>query len=137
MRSVPGRGVLSSRAAGLEPHGVTHVLQSVHTHLLVQLRQLKHDGCAQTGSAIGGTGGDVAQMIVVRVGEVRGFERGFNGVDGASPASEDLLHIAAILHADAADVVLLVHPDEKGLVVVVEDASSIGPVASSSTIRKN
>jgi len=34
-------------------------------------------------------------------------------------ASEDLLHVASQLHGDHAQMILLVHPDQEGLVVVV------------------
>ena len=34
-------------------------------------------------------------------------------------ASEDLLHVAALLHGDDTQMILLVHPDQEGLVVVV------------------
>lgn len=34
-------------------------------------------------------------------------------------ASEDLLHVASLLHGDDTQVILLVHPDQEGLVVVV------------------
>ncbi len=34
-------------------------------------------------------------------------------------ASEDLLHVASLLHGDDTQVILLIHPDEEGLVVVV------------------
>lgn len=34
-------------------------------------------------------------------------------------ASEDLLHVAALLHGDNAQMILLVHPDKEGLIFIV------------------
>jgi len=34
---------------------------------------------------------------------------------------EDLPHVAALLHGDDTQVILLVHPDQEGLVVVVPE----------------
>lgn len=34
-------------------------------------------------------------------------------------ALEDLLHVASLLHGNDTQVVLLIHPDQEGLVVVV------------------
>lgn len=34
-------------------------------------------------------------------------------------ASKDLLHVASLLHGDDTQVILLVHPDQEGLVVIV------------------
>ena len=42
---------------------------------------------------------------------------------------EDSLDIAALLHGDDAELILLVDPDQEGLVSVVEDAAALGPVA--------
>lgn len=44
-----------------------------------------------------------------------GVEGGLDGVDGLCPALEHVLDVASVLHGDAADVVLLVDPDEEGL----------------------
>jgi hypothetical protein len=42
---------------------------------------------------------------------------------------EDGLDVCTRLHGDDSQLVLFVDPDEEGLVVVVEDASAIGPVS--------
>merc|ERR1719419_2243342 len=51
-----------------------------------------------------------------------------NLLQTSAEASEDLLHVASLLHGDDTQVILLVHPDQEGLVVVVPDASGVGPV---------
>lgn len=43
---------------------------------------------------------------------------------------EDLFHVSSLLHRDDTGVVLLVDPNQKVLVLVVPDATSVGPVAS-------
>merc|ERR1719391_1809272 len=41
---------------------------------------------------------------------------------------EDLLHISSLLHGDDAELILLVDPDKEGLLPVVEDSTTLGPV---------
>ena len=48
------------------------------------------------------------------------------GGDGES--LEDLADVGTLLHGDDTKLVLLIHPDEEGLCVVVEDTTSLGPV---------
>ena len=40
----------------------------------------------------------------------------------------DLVEVASHLHGDESQMVLLIHPDEEGLVVVEVDATAGGPV---------
>lgn len=42
---------------------------------------------------------------------------------------EDLANVGALLHRNDAELVLLVHPDEERLRVVVEDTAGLGPLA--------
>ena len=41
---------------------------------------------------------------------------------------ENLADVGTLLHGDDTKLVLLIHPDEEGLCVVVEDTTSLGPV---------
>ena len=41
---------------------------------------------------------------------------------------EDLTDVGTLLHGDDTKLVLLIHPDEEGLSIVVEDTTSLGPV---------
>lgn len=43
---------------------------------------------------------------------------------------EDLLHVATLLHGNDTQMILFIHPDQEGLVVIVPDASCIRPVTS-------
>lgn len=42
-------------------------------------------------------------------------------LQASAEAFEDLLHVASELHGDHTQVILLVHPDQEGLVVVVPE----------------
>ena len=60
------------------------------------------------------------------VGEL-GLRLNLGGSDGES--LEDLADVRSLLHRDDTELVLLVHPHEERLGVVVEDAASFGPLA--------
>ena len=47
---------------------------------------------------------------------------------GLRKSSEDGTDISTLLHRNNSKLILLVYPDEEGLLVVMEDASSIWPV---------
>ena len=49
--------------------------------------------------------------------------------DAFTETLEHFEHVSTRLHRDETRVVLLVHPHQKRLAVVVEDASAVGPVA--------
>ena len=51
--------------------------------------------------------------------------------DGKS--AEDSTNVSTRLHGDNAKLVLLVNPDEEGLFIVVENTSTIRPVAVETT----
>ena len=47
---------------------------------------------------------------------------------GDRESLEDLTDVGTLLHGDDTKLVLLIHPDEEGLSIVVEDTTSLGPV---------
>lgn len=52
-------------------------------------------------------------------------------------ASEDLLHVASLLHGDDTQVILLVHPDQEGLVVIVPGGKQANSLSlQTQSIRK-
>ena len=53
-----------------------------------------------------------------------------DGLDARSQPGVDLAHVSTLLHADDPQVVLLPHPHQKGLLLVVEDPSACGPEAA-------
>ena len=50
-------------------------------------------------------------------------------LQASAEASEDLLHVASLLHGDDTQVILLVHPDQEGLLVVVPGERKSGSVS--------
>lgn len=52
-----------------------------------------------------------------------------NLVCGGGKSLEHLTNIRAVLHGDDAKLILFVNPDQKGLVVIVENTTSLGPFA--------
>ena len=56
------------------------------------------------------------------------FDRVTDGTDATGQALKDTLDIAAVLHGDDAELVLLIHPQQEGLGLIVEDAAALRPV---------
>lgn len=52
-------------------------------------------------------------------------------------ASEDLLHVASLLHGDDTQVILLVHPDQEGLVVIVPGGKQFNSLSLHSLQRQS
>lgn len=42
-------------------------------------------------------------------------------VEANAEAPEDLFHVATLLHGDDTEVILLIHPNQKGLLVIVPE----------------
>ena len=80
---------------------------------------------------IGGTRCDITQMVVT--GELSDLLE-FNG----SPAQsvENGLDVSSLLHCDNTQLVFLIHPHQECLLVVVENASSRGPVSVQVSVQK-
>ena len=57
------------------------------------------------------------------------FSYGLDVGSGLGEAGEDCTDVGARLHRDDAELIFFVDPHEEGLIVVVEDASALGPVA--------
>merc|ERR1719290_488775 len=90
-----------------------------------ELGQLYVDTSAQAGSQVGGAGEHVAQMLGPHEAVVVLLEDLLNLDEAGAEASEHLLHVASLLHGDDAEMILLVHPHQEGLAVVVPDASAV------------
>ena len=57
-----------------------------------------------------------------------GLDRVADSADATGQALKDTLDVAAVLHGDDAELVLLIHPQQEGLGLVVEDAAALRPV---------
>mmetsp|Transcript_24412 Transcript_24412/g.40729 ORF Transcript_24412/g.40729 Transcript_24412/m.40729 type:complete len:225 (-) Transcript_24412:878-1552(-) len=137
-----GSGVFSRGSSGLQVEGRAHLLQQLlvflHSalHQFVELRKHDHDGGAKTRSQVGGTGPHKSEGLVPHeLGAVR-FCRGLDCVREIAEPREHRGNVSAQLHGDDAAVVFLVHPAQCRLGLVVEDASVVGPRASSSGSRQ-
>merc|ERR1711990_1002510 len=115
---------LSSGTTGLDSQLLSAGLQLVHA-LLGPAGQVDVDGGPHAGPQVGGAGVDVAVLLgqsVLLAG--LGLDGLLDGGDTAGQASEDSLDVSALLHGDDAGLVLLVHPQQEGLGVVVEDSTA-------------
>ena len=120
---------LAPGSPGLEMELLAPGLQSLQT-ILGPAGQVHVDAGPHAGPEVGGAGVDVAVLGVQHEILAR---LGLNGVtyslDASGEAVEHGADIAAALHGDDSQLVLLVDPGEEGLVLVVEDATTLGPVA--------
>merc|ERR1711990_1293980 len=87
------------------------------------------DTGAETGSQVGWAGQDVSEMLIPHVRVTALLHQGLDLGKTVAETLEDGSDVAALLHGDDAEMILLVDPDQGGLAVVVPDATSIGPVA--------
>jgi len=90
--------------------------------VLHQFWQVDVDRGSQTGSHVGWASGDVTEVLIV--GEL---SLGLDNVGGISESLENGSDIGTLLHGDDSKLILLIDPDEEGLLGVVEDTSSFWP----------
>jgi len=108
----------------------------VKTLVLLEVDETQMYGAAHHGTQVGGAGADVAQALVVHEVVALALHQFLNLIDSTSEATEDGLHVSTLLHRDDTDVVLLVHPHQEVLVVVVPDATTLGPVTGAARGRQ-
>lgn len=73
----------------------------------------------QPSAQVGWAGEHVAQVLVPHEGVAGFLEDLLNLLQPHAEAAENLLHVAPLLHGDDSEVVLLVHPHQEALVVIV------------------
>jgi len=120
---------LAAGTTGLQAESLAPSLQSVNA-IFGPAGQVHVDGGTHASAQVGGAGVNVAEL---------GAEQellaalSLDGVTDSSNAPgetlKDTLDITALLHGDDTELILLVDPDKEGLVLVVEDATALGPVA--------
>ncbi len=120
--AIAGVGVLTAGATDLHVVLGSDLLEA--GPVLGQLGEVDVDGGAEGGAEVGGAGGDVTEMVVV--GEAGDL---LDAGGGAAESLEDLADVGTVLHGDDTELVLLVDPHEESLGVVVEDTTTLGPVA--------
>jgi len=113
---------------GLQVKGLTPGLQAINA-VLGPAGQVNVDGGTHASAQVGGARVNVTELG----GEQEVLARfSLNGVTDSLDASgetlEDSLDITSLLHGDNTELILLVDPDQEGLVGVVEDTTALGPV---------
>jgi len=120
---------LSAGTTGLEVEGLAPGLQSVNA-ILGPAGQVNVDRGAHASAQVGGAGVDITKLggqeeVLARFG----LDGIADGLDTPGEPFEDSLNIASLLHGDDPKLILLIDPDQEGLVLVVEDTTAFGPVA--------
>ena len=82
-------------------------------------------GSSHGGTKVGWARGDVTEMVVVGECDISGLEV----LNSSAESVEDFDDTSILLHGDDSELILLVDPDQEGLVVVVEDTSAGWPVS--------
>jgi len=113
---------------GLQVKGLTPGLQAINA-VLGPAGQVNVDGGTHASAQVGGARVNVTELG----GEQEVLARfSLDGVTDSLDASgetlEDSLDITSLLHGDNTELILLVDPDQEGLVGVVEDTTALGPV---------
>jgi len=97
-------------------------------HFGSELRQLDVNRCSQGSSEVGWAGSDVTETFIVSESSDR-----LNLSGGCSKSRENSSDISTLLHRNNSQLVFFIDPDEEGLLVVVEDSSSLRPVSVETT----
>merc|ERR1719347_2047963 len=119
---------LSTGSPGLDSQLLAPLLEGIKTLLGVS-GEVDHDGCPHASAQVGGAGVDVA--VLLRQGEVLAtlsLDRVSHSLDATGKAREDLLDVSSLLHGDDPHLILLIDPEQEGLLSIVEDATALGPV---------
>ena len=133
VRDVIGVAGLSTRltlgAAGLQVQLLATGLQGVNA-VLGPSGQVNMDRGPHAGTEVGGARVDIS-VLLIKAKVLAGLllDGITDSLDALGEPCEDLLHITALLHGDDTELVLLIDPGQEGLVLVVEDSATLGPVA--------
>merc|ERR1719249_260796 len=119
---------LSTSATGLQVKLLATSLQLVNT-VLGPARQVNVDRGPHTSAKVGGAGVDVAVLLIkTEVLSRLSLNRVLDSLDALGQPAEHFPNVSSLLHGDDAELILLVDPDEEGLLCVVEDSTTLGPV---------
>lgn len=116
-------GVLSVDSTNLELESIADRLE---VWLGRDLWKTDVDGGTDGGSQVGWAEGEPSETVVA--GE---WSLLLDGLDSLDETLQDLSDVSSLLHGDDTEMVLFVAPDEESLLVVVEDSTSLWPVAAS------
>merc|ERR1712172_310342 len=132
VRDVVGEASLatgfSTGSTGLQVKLLTTSLQLVDT-VLGPARQVHVDGGPHASTKVGGAGVDVAVLLIETEVLARLSLNGvLDGLDTLGQSAEHFPDISTLLHGNDTELILLVDPDEEGLLCVMEDATTLRPV---------
>merc|ERR1719158_243890 len=120
---------LSTSSTGLQVKLLATSLE-LGNAVLGPARQVNVDRGPHTSAKVGGAGVDVTEPLIKTEVLARFLlDRVLDSLDTLSEPLKDLLHISSHLHGDDTQLIFLVDPDEEGLFVIVEDATTLRPVA--------
>merc|ERR1719219_1335219 len=91
---------------------------------------LNHGTSAESSSQVGWAGQDPSEMVGVHEIVTFSLEALLNGGGCASESFDDAFDVVTLLHGDNTELIFFVNPDEKVFIVIVEDTTSVGPVAT-------
>jgi len=120
---------LAAGTTGLEVEGFAPGLQAIDG-VLGPAGQVNVDGGTHASAQVGGAGVDVAELgreqeVLARLS----LDGVTDSLDTPGKTFKDTLDVSTLLHGNDTELILLVDPDQEGLVSVVEDATALGPVA--------
>jgi len=86
---------------------------------------------SQGSSKVGRAGSNITEFLIESK-----FHNLFDMLASSAKSIEDSLNISTRLHRNDSELIFLVDPDKESLILVVEDASAVGPVSVESNSLK-
>lgn len=121
---------------GLNLEFFTSLLESIEA-FLGPAGEIHMDGGPHAGAKVGGAGVNVAVLGVKHEFlAALGLDGITDSLDTAGEALKDSPDVTTALHGDDPELILFIDPDEEGLLSVVEDTTTLGPVALHTGYRK-
>jgi len=128
-----GSGVNTATTTSLETKFAAEILEIFTSG---EEGQASHGSSAETCTKVGRAGKDVSEMVVVHKVFAHALKDLSDDASGFSESVKDGVHVVALLHGDNSGVVFLVDPDKEVSSLVMEDTTSIRPVAATSGREK-
>jgi len=114
---------------GLNLEFFTSLLKSIEA-FLGPAGEIHVDGGPHAGTKVGGAGVDIAVLGVKHEFlAALGLDGVTDGLDTAGEALKDGPDVTTVLHGDDPKLILFINPDEEGLLSIVVDTTTLGPVA--------
>merc|ERR1711863_13887 len=119
---------LSTSTTGLETENLASSLQTIDA-VLGPSGQVNVDGGTHTSTQVGGARVNITEFgadleILARFG----LDGVTDTLDASCESFKDSLDISSLLHGDDTELILLIDPDQEGLVGIVEDTTAFGPM---------